>query len=95
MAPQKSFLSALTILRITITKIGFVLVARRSCRDFSGGLAAFDASVFPTRPTRLFVLLGPLRLTKADAWAAAILVDEFNPGCLECPANSQVIGSGH
>jgi hypothetical protein len=77
MAPQKSFLSALTILRITIAKIGFVL-ARQSCRDFSGGLAAFDASVFPTQPARLFVLLGPLRLTKADARAAAILVNELD-----------------
>jgi hypothetical protein len=33
---------------------------------------------FPTQPTRLFVLLGPLRLTKADARAAAILVDELD-----------------
>jgi hypothetical protein len=32
---------------------------------------------------------------KSHPWAAAVLVNEFNTGCFQRPANGQVIGSGH
>jgi hypothetical protein len=34
-------------------------------------------------------------LAKADARAAAVLVDEFDAGSLQCPPNRKIIGDRH